>query len=354
MYTPPTHETRSYFVDDLGPKPVWRPVIPTQDPDVPLPPDTDAIPSRKPRELHVRGQARAFELLRWLPRFGLAVVGTRRPQTRSLALVHERIRALEGTRLIILSGLALGVDAAAHEAALEVGLPTVAVLGGPLDEIYPAENRELAERILGRGGLLISEYAPGTSIEKHQFLMRNRLIAGYSQATWVVEASHRSGALNTAEWANRFDREIYATPCFPGDPAHAGNQRLMQQDKAHALWHPSSLHHTWPELKGLAQPRRIRALPSLWRPEPGTLGGDDPLVPSDASLLSREVTRATVRGGGATVDALLEWAIDLGWEPARFFETLQTCLLERRIEDRDGVLFCAPKRTATRHVMRDA
>jgi DNA protecting protein DprA len=284
--------------------------------------------------LFIRGQRRAFELLRWLPSYGMAVVGTRRPQNRSLALVRARLRSLEGTRLIILSGLAAGIDAAAHEAALESRLPTIAILGGPLDDIYPAENRALADRILKEGGLLASEYPPGTPIERRFFLARNRLIAGWAKATWIVEAAARSGALNTASWAWEYDRDTYATPCFPGDPAHAGNQGLIQRDKAHAFWAPKSLKETWPELRNLGHPRRIHPQPSLWDARSYRT-----LSPrTDAELLSREVVRATVQRGGASVDHVLEWALARAWEPSRFFETLQLCLQEGFIFDKNGIL----------------
>ena len=211
----------------------------------------------------MRGRPHAFELLRWLPEFGFAVVGTRKPQARSIQLTRSRLRALEGTRLIIISGLALGIDAAAHEAALSSRLPTIAILGGPLDEIYPPENRELASRILRQGGLLVTEYPPGAKIERHFFLMRNRLIAGWSKATWIVEAGFRSGALNTAKWAFDQNRDTYATPCFPGDPAHAGNQGLIYGDKAHPFWEPDNLGHTWQEFENLGHRRRINPMPSL-------------------------------------------------------------------------------------------
>lgn len=300
----------------------------------PHPPSSTLLGKHPAKELFIRGQPRAFELLRWLPDLGFAVVGTRRPQTRSLALVHSRLRSLEGTRLIILSGLALGIDAAAHEAALDWHLPTIAVLASPLDEIYPPENRALAERILKGGGLLISEVPQGSKIEKHFFLLRNRLIAGWARATWIVEASFRSGALNTASWAWEYDRDTYATPCFPDDPAHAGNQGLIQRNKAYAFWAANTLKESWPELKNLGHPRRIHPLPSLW--DTDTYEQTEEV--SDLELLTRAVVRATVQRGGASVDFLLDWAVSRSWEPARFFEALQMGLNSRRIDDRNGIL----------------
>lgn len=320
------------------------PGLPAGDPGESLPPSPGLIPSHPPRELHVRGQERAFELLGRLPEFGLAVVGTRRPQARSVQLVRSSLRALEGSRLIILSGLALGIDAVAHEAALDSKLPTVAVLGGPLDAIYPHENRGLAERILEEGGLLVTEAGPGDRIEKHSFLRRNRLIAGWAKATWIAEAGHRSGALNTAAWASGLSREVYATPCFPGDPSHAGTQGLIQREKARLFWRPSCLSETWPELATAGHPRRIHPVPSLWRSarreraSPDTGSG---ARAADAEILSLQIRRATVQSGGASVDFLLDWALSAQWDPQRFFEALQSAIACGRVEDRNGILCSA-------------
>jgi DNA protecting protein DprA len=311
--------------------------------DPPLPPPPGLICEHVPGELFVRGRPHAFELLRWLPELGFAVVGTRKPQPRSLHLVRARMRALEGTRLIILSGLALGVDAAAHEAALSSGLPTIAILGSPLDNIYPAENRGLVDRIIEGGGLIVSEFAPGTAIQPHFFLLRNRLIAGWSKATWVVEASHRSGALNTAEWALDHNRDTYATPCFPDDPALAGNQRLIKRDKAHPFWEPRDLAETWKEFETLGKRQTRGPATSLWSasriPEPHHYNDNDSL--SDAQRLAFHVAAITRQQGGAPVESLLDWALALGWDPQRFFDALRRSLDEQRIEDHGGLLCSA-------------
>jgi DNA protecting protein DprA len=299
-----------------------------------FPPPPGLIQKLPPQELFIRGRADAFELLAHLPEFGFAVVGTRNPQARSRALVRSRLRSLEGTRLIVLSGLALGIDAAAHEAALTSRLPTIAILGSPLDEIYPPENRSLADRIVQQGGLLVTEFASGVRIERHFFLLRNRLIAGWAKATWIVEAGFRSGALNTASWSWDHDRDTYATPSFPGDPSYTGCTSLIYREKALAFWEPDSLHHTWPQLRNLGHRGRIHPMPKLWDSSVYNDGGPF----SDAQSLKKEVSRATLRQGGASVEFLLDWALAHQWNPQRFFEALQLCLNERQIEDRGGVL----------------
>lgn len=282
---------------------------------------------KRPRALFAQGDPSALRLLDRLPSRGLAVVGTRRPQSRSLDHVRATLATLAGSDLIVLSGLALGIDAAAHAAALRAGLRTIAVLAGPLDAIYPAQNAGLARDILSAGGLLITEQPPGAGLRPHQFLDRNRIVAIWAKATWIVEASHRSGALNTAKWAREHGGDCYATPCFPGDLALAGNQGLLQGG-AHALWDARDLGPTWPELRELNEQGQLglrapRALP------PGS---------EDAERLTKEVARHTLGRGGVRVEELLESALAWNWDPQRFFLTLQTSLNERRIQDLNGVL----------------
>ena len=152
-------------------------------------------------------------LLSQLPHNGLAIVGTRLPTLRSIDWVEQTILGLKDRNLVIVSGLARGIDAAAHVAALKAGLPTVAILGCGLDHTYPPEHTRLRAQILEAGGAIISEFEPSLPARAHYFLKRNRLIAGWSRATWVVEAPGRSGTLNTAAWA-RSIRDVTQLPIF--------------------------------------------------------------------------------------------------------------------------------------------
>lgn len=288
---------------------------------------------RKPSllSLHVQGKPEALGLLDRLRHRGLGVVGTREPQHRSRTLVRQVIGELRGRDLVVVSGFAKGIDAAAHEAALENGMPTVAILGCGLEVDYPRGHAELRLRILEAGGLIVSEFESGTEPYAGHFHRRNRLIAGWSAATWVVQAGFRSGALNTASWAARHDRIVYATPGFPGDPALAGNQRLIQHLSAETLHDSRDLASTWPELRGGPSARA--------RPAPGASAGYSRRRDSRSKELARRVGALAKAQGGAQVEQLLDWAIqEQGWLPVEFFDALSTALDERWIQDLNGVL----------------
>lgn len=141
----------------------------------------------------------------------IAVVGSRTPTAQGRDHARAFARAFGEAGYAVVSGLALGIDGAAHEGALEAGAPTVAVVGTGLDRVYPPRHLELAHRI-ARHGVLVSEYLPGTPPLAENFPQRNRIIAGLSLGTVVVEAALRSGSLITARLANEAGREVYAVP----------------------------------------------------------------------------------------------------------------------------------------------
>ena len=145
-------------------------------------------------------------------RFPVAIVGTRRASEYGVR--HTRAIAAELARagVCVVSGLALGIDAQAHRGALSAGGRTVAVLGGALDRFYPEENRPLMEQILGSGGTVVTEYAPGTPPGRYSFLERNRIIAGLSLGVVVTEGGRRSGAQRTVREALEEGREVFALP----------------------------------------------------------------------------------------------------------------------------------------------
>ena len=145
-------------------------------------------------------------------RFPVAVVGTRRASAYGLTHTREIAAELAQTGVCVVSGLALGIDAAAHTGALDGGGRTVAVLGSALDKPYPQENKPLMRRILESGGSVVSEYAPGTPPSPFSFLQRNRIIAGMCLGTLVTEGPRRSGALNTATRTLENGREVFALP----------------------------------------------------------------------------------------------------------------------------------------------
>ncbi|MFH0819938.1 MAG: DNA-processing protein DprA [bacterium] len=146
--------------------------------------------------------------------FSLAVVGTRKPTSYGQQVAREMTWDLVQNGLTIVSGLALGIDALAHQTALEAGGKTIAVLGSGLDKqnIYPSSNRFLAKKIIEKGGLLLSEYPPGTMPLKQHFPARNRLISGLSLGVLVIEAPEKSGTLITANFALEQNRDVFAVP----------------------------------------------------------------------------------------------------------------------------------------------
>jgi len=158
----------------------------------------------------------------------LAMVGSRNPSPQGAENAHAFAKALGTQGFCIVSGLALGVDGAAHRGALEVGAATVAVVGTGLDRVYPRQNHELAQRIAAHG-ILISEYPLGTPPLAPHFPQRNRIIAGLSQGTLVVEAALESGSLITAELAAQYGREVFAIPGSIHAPQSRGCHALIRQ-----------------------------------------------------------------------------------------------------------------------------
>jgi DNA processing protein len=157
----------------------------------------------------------------------LAVVGSRNPTPNGLVNAREFARTLASAGLCITSGLAIGIDGAAHEGALSSGT-TIAVLGTGPDRIYPATHHELAHRIADNG-LLISEFAPGTPARAENFPRRNRIISGLSLGTLVIEAAAQSGSLITARLALEQGREVFAIPGSIHNPQARGCHTLIRQ-----------------------------------------------------------------------------------------------------------------------------
>ena len=157
----------------------------------------------------------------------VAVVGARSCSAYGAHVARSLGRELAGAGLAVVSGLARGVDGEAHRGALEAGGPTVAVLGCGIDRDYPAAHAELARRIAA-SGLIVSEYAPGVEPAPWRFPARNRIIAGLAQATIVVEARERSGALITADLALEEGREVFAVPGEITSALSAGTNRLLR------------------------------------------------------------------------------------------------------------------------------
>ena len=180
----------------------------------------------RPATLFVAGDGTA------LAERAVAIVGTRKASGYGLSTATDLADELARAGMVVVSGLALGIDGAAHRAAVSAGGRTVAVLPSPLGRIYPPRHRELAREIVRTGGALVSEVAIGAPVGRPDFARRNRIIAGLSEAVVVVEAPDRSGALLTASAAIDIGRELYAVPGQIDAQAARGCNRLIADKQA--------------------------------------------------------------------------------------------------------------------------
>jgi len=189
------------------------------------------IPS--PPELDVRGAFEAGDAL------AIAIVGARQATTYGLEVAESLAAELAARGVTIVSGLARGIDTAAHRGALAAGGRTIAVLGSGIQRLYPPENRPLAEEIIGRGAV-VSQFAPDAEPLPYHFPARNRTLAGLALGVVVVEAAERSGALITAGLAGELGREVFAVPGRITSPASRGANGLLR-DGARLVGHWSDI-----------------------------------------------------------------------------------------------------------------
>ena len=184
-----------------------------------------------PAVLWVRGDVTLLE------RPGIAVVGTRHPTPYGVGMAEMLSRDLANRRITILSGMARGVDSAAHKGALDAGGKTVAVWGTGIDVVYPKENKKLAERIVASGGAIVSEYPLGTFPAPQNFPLRNRILSGMSVGVLVVEGGEYSGTRITARCAMEQNRDVYAVPGNVTNKIAWGPNTLIKQGaKLTATW----------------------------------------------------------------------------------------------------------------------
>ncbi len=176
-----------------------------------------------PLLLFVKGEANLT------PTKALSIVGTRKATNRGRLMVEKIVEELIelGHNPTIVSGLAYGIDIAAHKAALDNNLPTLAILGHGLHTIYPASHKSEAKKIVSNGAL-ITDFATSTPLDRNNFLRRNRIIAGIADATLVVESKETGGALITAAMANGYSRDVFAVPGRPDDNESKGCNQLIK------------------------------------------------------------------------------------------------------------------------------
>ncbi|MFN3352073.1 MAG: DNA-processing protein DprA [Brevundimonas sp.] len=234
----------------------------------------------------------------------IGVVGARIASAGGQRIARGLAQSLGEAGFLVVSGMARGIDAAAHEGALSTG--TVAVLGGGVDDIYPAENAGLYERLVAEG-LVLSESPAGARAQARDFPRRNRIIAGLSRGVVVVEAELRSGSLITARLANEQGREVFAVPGSPLDPRARGVNDLLRQG-AHICEGVEDILNGLQGLRTLAEP------PSAYVPAPDG-EPDAALLEQVAALLSPtptprdEIARALDLPIGLVSAALLELSL---------------------------------------------
>ncbi len=245
----------------------------------------------------------------------VAVVGTRAPSGEGRARARELGTALARAGICIVSGLALGIDGAAHAGAIAGHAPTIGVLGGGHRHFFPPRNLGLAEEIIAAGGAVVSPFPPDEPARPWQFLERNAIVAALVDAVVVVEAAERSGALNTSSWAGGLGVDVLA---FPGDvdrPKAAGCNALIRDGA-------TLVRHAGDVLDALG----IAAQPAL------------PLAPADAPAGDplAETVLSELRRAPASLDALADTART---PPGALLALLVRLEIEGRVERRDATTF---------------
>jgi DNA processing protein len=162
----------------------------------------------------------------------ISIVGTRNHTDYGKQITEKLLKDLAGRQVLVISGMAYGIDAIAHKTAVKNNLLTVGVLAHGLDQIYPSAHTHLAKEILKHGGGLLTEFRSNTKPDKHHFPTRNRIVAGMSDATIVIETGIKGGSMITAELANGYNKDVFAIPGKVTDPKSAGCNYLIKSNKA--------------------------------------------------------------------------------------------------------------------------
>lgn len=244
----------------------------------------------------------------------VAIVGTRKPTSYGKEVTYQLAYDLAKRGVVVISGMALGVDAIAHRAALDAGGITIAVQANGLSRLYPATNRQLGEDIIRGGGAIISEYEPDASARPYTFLERNRIVSGISDAVLITEASAKSGTLNTARHGLEQGKQIFAVPGNITSPLSSGCNSLLKQGAAPVTIAEDILELIAPQLQNTqtqlalgANPLQTKIIQLL---QQGLRDGDQLLVASeaDAREFSSELTMMEIDG---TIRALgaNQWAL---------------------------------------------
>jgi DNA processing protein len=265
----------------------------------------------------------------------IAIVGSRNPSQGGRETAHEFAAAMARAGLVVVSGLARGIDAAAHEGALAADGLTIAVTGTGLNRVYPAANKALAERIAERG-LLLSEFVLGTQPARGNFPRRNRVIAGLCTATLVVEAARASGSLITARMASAANREVFAIPGSIHNPLARGCHQLIREGAKLV----ETTDHILEEIAGSIGGYRRAPASNTEAPETSGSGGPEPFGRADEA----ETLLAALGHDPVRVDDLVART---GWPAEAVSSTLLILELEGRVRATAGGAYVRSNRTDT-------
>ncbi|MDB5253257.1 MAG: dprA [Flaviaesturariibacter sp.] len=227
----------------------------------------------------------------------LAIVGTRSQTEYGKTFTETLVSDLASEGVTIVSGLAFGIDATAHKAAVKNNLPTVGVVGHGLARIYPAAHAGLARDMVEAGGGVLSEFFSGTMADKHHFPLRNRVVAGLCDATVVVETAVKGGSMITAKMAGEYNRDVFAVPGRTTDKNSAGCLHLVRQNKAMVLTSAADLIDIMGWREASVGARKQRALfVDLTKEETAVLDilREKELVPIDELNLRSGLSSSTV------------------------------------------------------------
>ena len=267
-----------------------------------------------------------------LKRPGIAVVGTRHPTPYGAGMAEMLSHDLAGRGMVILSGMARGVDTAAHKGALDAGGKTVAVWGTSIDVVYPKENKKLAERIVEQGGAIVSEFAMGTFPAPQNFPIRNRILSGMSVGVLVVEAGEYSGTRITARCAMEQNRDVYAVPGnVTNKNAWGPNTLIKQGAKLTATWEdiweelPSEIRLQLEEITGVAGRGESKAGGAA------SLFAEDDQIPEQ----ERRVLEQLRRDEATQLDELIE-ILEAEMGSAEIFAALFELELKGRVKQMPG------------------
>lgn len=242
----------------------------------------------------------------------VAIVGTRKTTTQGKLFAKKLSYELASRGIIVVSGLAIGIDTAAHEGVVEARGTTIAVLANGLDTIYPSQNKNLADKIVALGGALLSEYPLHTPSYPNQFLARNRIVSGLCVATIVIEAPERSGTLATARFALEQGREVFVVPGPADHPNYAGSHRLIR-DGARLITSADDIY----EDLGVGTPPKSRSKQQkLWQPQ----------TPSEQAIIHA----LTAAGAPLSVDKISELTT---MEARAINATLSSLLIEGVVKE---------------------